>query len=456
MAKKKTRNKKKKRKRIKDNYSFKEMDQTFEGTNTLQEIHKISKEFGYSNPGFDAAFKQFDVVYHQYNSLKIIPDRFNQFFAKKGWIAFESLNFPLMEKCVWLAEEGKPDEAEEALIEFFTNRYNVDFLATRLISLQEFRPRRTLLLNALEDHFHQRYHASVPLFLILIDGFVNDFERVGFFAEKVDLTVWDTIAAHDSGLGAIAKILGKSRKKTYDEEITLPYRNGILHGRDLGYANVYVSAKALSTLLALKDWADAIKKGKKEMNKEFVPPTLDESLMGIASTLEQMQEIQNQRQHMEKWGKRELAVGESIPAKGEIGDYGEDTPEKVVIEFLYYLLKSNYGNMAKLISQHWNKDKSAGSVAGELREIFERKKLIDFELVKIHDNAPAISEVEVLLTFERSERTAFEYQHKIRVNYEDENGDTVPRGYKKAIWKILKFSLQDIEYIDLQQSLKEK
>ena len=450
MAKKNTRNKKKTSKQIKDNYSFKEMDMIFDGARDFQQIYSMAKQFGYSNSKFDEAFQQFEEMNKQYNAIKHIPDRFNHFFAKKGWIAFETLNFPLMEKCVKLAEEGKSDEAENELIEYFTDRENVNFLATRLINLHEFRQRRTLMLNALEDHFSGRYHASVPLFLMLIDGFVNEFEHVGFFAEKVDLSVWDTIAAHDSGLGTIAKIFGKSRKKTNDEEITLPYRNGILHGRDLGYANIKVSAKALSTLLALKDWADAIKKGKKGIDKEFVPPTLDESLIGIASTLEQMEENQNQREHMDKWEKRELTVGANLPAKGEVSDYEKNSPEKALIEFLYYLLKNNYGNMAKLISKQWNEDKSISNLAGVLREIFDRKKLIDFELVTVYDNAPAISEVEVLLTFEKEDSTSFKYQHKFRLTYEDGNGETVPRGYKESQWKIMGHSLRDIEYIDLK------
>ncbi|MED4851724.1 hypothetical protein P9386_07830 [Caldifermentibacillus hisashii] len=271
MSKNKKRKRKQRRKQIKDNYSFKEMDITFKGVHDIQQLYLSAKQFGYSDPKFEQAFQQIEKTFKQYKALKIIPDRFNHFFAKKGWIAFEDLSFSLMERCVKLAEQGKPKEAEDALIEYFTDREQVKYLATRLIALKEFRPRRTLFLYALEDHFSGRFHASIPVFLMMIDGFVNDFEHIGFFSENVELSVWDTIAAHDSGLGTIAKIFGKSRKKTTEEDLTLPFRNGILHGRDLGYANVEVSSKALSTLLALRNWADAIKAGKKGIDKEFVP-----------------------------------------------------------------------------------------------------------------------------------------------------------------------------------------
>lgn len=288
----KKQNNKQSKQQIKDNYSFKEMDMTIKGFDNFQQIYLLAKQFGINDPKVEEAFQRFDTAKMQYKVLKHIPDRFNHFFAKKGWIAFETLNFTLMENCVRLAEQGRPNEAEGLLIGYFTNREQVSFLVTRIMSLKEFRRRRSLMLKALEDHFSGRYYASVPLFLMIIDGFVNDFEHVGFFAENVDLTVWDTIAAHDSGLGTIARIFGKSRKKTNDEEITLPYRNGILHGRDLGYDNVKVSAKALSTLLALRDWADAIKAGKKDIDKEFVPPTLEETHKEITNSLEKMHENQ--------------------------------------------------------------------------------------------------------------------------------------------------------------------
>ncbi|MEK3992261.1 hypothetical protein [Robertmurraya sp. FSL R5-0851] len=457
MAKKKSRNKKGARKKqnkrqIKDNYSFKEMDMTFEGARDFQQLYLLAKQFGFREPKFEEAFQRFEESYKQYRALKVIPDRFNHFFAKKGWIAFENLSFPLMEKCVQLAEQGKPDEAEDVLVEYFTSREQVNFLATRLMALKEFSPRRALLSNALEDHFCERYHASVPLFLMMIDGFVNDFEHIGFFAENVELTVWDTIAAHDSGLGTIAKIFGKSRKKTTDEEVTLPFRNGILHGRDLGYANKKVSSKALSTLLALRDWADAIKAGKKGIDKEFVPPTFEESMQQVASSLEQFQENQKQREHMNNWVKRDLTVGEDLPEKGDVNDYTENTPERALIGFLYYLEKKNFGYMAKMVSKHFTEDKTNGKLAGELHEVFEKKKLMDFKLVNIYDNAPAISEIEVLLEFEREEdNTHFEVLHKFRMCYEDENGETVPRGYKEAEWKIMIHTIRELEYSHIRR-----
>jgi hypothetical protein len=451
LAKKKPKKKTKKKPGIKDNYSYKEMDMNFSGAKDMQTMYKLAKIAGYSDPNLDEAFEKFDDINKQYRAIKNVPDRFNHFFAKKGWIAFETLSLDLMEKCVKLAEAGKPKDAEYALIEYFTDRDKISFLVTRLNNVKEFRPRRALMLNALEDHFSGRYYASVPLFLMIIDGFVNDVEQIGFFTDKVKLDVWDTIAAHSSGLGAIQKIFNKSRAKTREEEIDLPFRNGILHGRDLGYANVNVSAKALSTLLALRDWVVEIEKGKKGVDKEFVPPTLEESAEQLTNSLEGYTETQRQKEFLQTWQRREITVGVDIPAKGELSEYEEDTPEKAVMQLLAYIAVRNYGKLAMKLEFNRKYD-SVKKMAGKLREVFEGKKLVDYKLVNVYDNASAVSEVETELIFEREEDGKQVTDHRtFRLMYEDEDGNPVPRGYKQAEWKVT-FDFRNIEYIDLVRS----
>lgn len=452
MAKNKKKNKNKKKRmtnkklRIKENYSFKEMEMTLEGTKELQKIYNLVKLGGYDYPIFDEAFNSFEDAHRQFNKIKNIPDRFNHFFSKKGWIAFESLSLDLMEKCVKLAEAGRPKDAEDALLEYFTDRDKISFLVKQLMNIKEFWPRRTLMFNALEDHFNGRYYASVPLFLMLIDGFVNDVERIGFFAEKVELDVWDTIAAHSSGLSAIQKIFNRSRKKTTDEEIYLPYRNGILHGRDLGYANVYVSSKALSTLLALRDWAIEIKNGKKGVNKEFSPPTFEETVEQIASSSNNLKENKRQTEFSKTWKSRDIKVGKDIPAKGKLDEYEEDTPEKAVMQLLEYISIRNYGKLANMLECSRGNE-PPGKLPGMLREIFKGKKLVDYKLVNISDIAVAVSEIETELIFEIEEDgKQIVDNRKFRLIYQDEERNIVPRGYKKAEWKCV-FNFQDLENI---------
>ncbi len=54
--------------------------------------------------------------------------------------------------------------------------------------------RYSLIQKAFEDHFAGRYYASIPLFLIIIDGSVNDFTKSkGFFADGTEVTAWDCL-----------------------------------------------------------------------------------------------------------------------------------------------------------------------------------------------------------------------------------------------------------------------
>ncbi|MDX8291437.1 hypothetical protein SLL00_16625 [Metabacillus indicus] len=427
--------------RIRDNYTFKKMSELLNGAAGFKEIaHQLNIDMS----NVEEAKKTFEIMQN-------LPDKFNDIFADYGWIAYESLSYEVMKKSVVLAEQGKIGVAEEVLFEHFNDKDTIFIKILALNKIPQFKPRMPLLKKALNDHFEKRYHASVPLFLMLIDGFVNDFEQIGFFAEDVDLEVWDTIAAHNTGLKKIAKIYGSSRKKTRVEEITLPYRNGILHGRDLGYDNIKVSAKALSTLLALGDWANAIKKGKKGVQKEYTTPSNAESLEALSMALKSYRQTNKEKEHMKSFKKRDLIVGKDIPYNGEVTEYYEDTPERAVVGFLNSLKKKNYGSMANLISQHFNKKKTISKLAGELREIFKRKELLDFKLISIEDIAPAVSIVNVKLDFQNANKKQYEYNHKFTVNYEDEEGKVVARGFKKADWKIQLMSIKDLEYIEYNQ-----
>ena len=105
------------------------------------------------------------------------------------------------------------EEAEEVLINYYDNKDNLLFMISRLKGIEEFRPRIKLIHKALDDYIQGRYHACIPVVLMMIDGFVNDIEQKGFFATETDLSVWDSIEAHDSGLNVLAKVLGESRKR---------------------------------------------------------------------------------------------------------------------------------------------------------------------------------------------------------------------------------------------------
>ena len=104
---------------------------------------------------------------------------------------------------------------------------------------------------------------------------MNDYTKSkGFFAEGTDVTAWDCLVGCSDGLTKMKGIFNKGRNKTNHEEIRVPYRNGILHGRDLNYGNEYVSCKCVALMFALADWMsmkDSEERRKAKFEKENNP-----------------------------------------------------------------------------------------------------------------------------------------------------------------------------------------
>ncbi|GEA15374.1 hypothetical protein E308F_16180 [Moorella sp. E308F] len=433
-------------KKIKDNYSFKEMEFNLQGFKSLKAIYKLAYFFGFKNESIKKSFEELQEIDKKFKQLQEIPDKFNQYFAQRGWIAYESMNFDIMAEAVKFAEEGKMDKAEEVLINYYDNKENLLFMISRLKGIEEFQPRIRLIHKALDDYIAGRYHACIPVVLMMIDGFVNDIEQKGFFATGIDLNVWDSIAAHDSGLNTLTKILGESRKKTSTDEIYLPYRHGILHGRDLGYDNKIIALKTWATLFALGDWARAVKSGKKGINKEFKAPTIKESIQSIKDSLEQYNQIQNEKKLIEQWEPRTLNVNADFPEKGQVSDYQEGSPEKTLVEYFEYLFKGNYGKMALLTTKLFPSDDSIKKLAGEIRKIFQGKRLIDFKFISVEDRAPAITEIKVKLTFEKKNTDKVTIEHSFRLIYVDNNCKPLTRNSNRGAWRIM-LNFNDIEFI---------
>lgn len=439
-------------KKIKDNYSFKKMEYNLQGIKNLKTILKIVPSvLGIEDKNIEKNFKKIDDIkiddiYEQFKLLQETPDKFNQYFSKLGWIAYESMNFDIMVKAVKLAEKNKIEEAEKVLIDYYDNKDNLLFMISRLKGIEEFKPRTKLIYKALDDYIEGRYHACVPVILMMIDGFVNDIGQKGFFADDTDLSVWDSIAAHDSGLNELAKVLGKQRKKTRTDEIHLPYRHGILHGRDLGYDNKKTAIKTWATLFALGDWARAIIAGKKEETKEFTPPTIEELIESIKNSYKQIIQIQNEKKLINQFKQRILKPNVDFKPKGQINDYQEGSPERVLVEYIQYLYKDNYGKMALLTRELFSPNNSINKLAGKIRNIFQAKKLIDHEIISINHKAPAVTEIDTQLVFEKRNTSQITIKKTFRLIYEDDNHKSLVRNTKGGKWKII-LDFTDIEFL---------
>lgn len=184
-------------------------------------------------------------------------DRFNRLFAQLGWIAHESMPIPLLVETVTLAEEGSWDKAEAILVE----RHGASAVQNRFSQLRKarrFKHRMALLELALEDYKAQRFHACIPVVLMMIDGISVEVSknRKGIFNQGSEVYHPDSIVGH--GLPLLKHLLTRQCNQTNSARGKVPFRHGILHGRLLGYANEFVAAKAWALLFYVHDWVQII------------------------------------------------------------------------------------------------------------------------------------------------------------------------------------------------------
>jgi hypothetical protein len=307
----------------------------------------------------------------QQSKLLDLPDRFNAAFGSLGWIAVGSaLSVDVINEALSLHEEGKMDEAEAALVDWFTKDNIELFAILRARRFHHASLRDDQLKEALQLYLEERYMAAVPLILIACDGFASDVARVSPFEKDADLSCFDSITGHSTALPELIKLITKGVRKSRDDELDLPLRHGILHGRSLGYANKTVCAKAWLLMMALVDWA--IDKSSEEERRTQHEKKQQETLFDALGKYRQTQDDRKAMDAFEPYDV-ELPLTEPI---------NPGSPEFTISEFLAGWKAKNYGKMA----QHAVNpaQKPIKKLAGDMRSTADWIELIDYEIRSIH------------------------------------------------------------------------
>lgn len=366
--------------------------------------------------------------------LATLPDRFNDILGPEGWIIYEDMNLEVVETAVECGEADDLEGAEAELITYY-DRERIERQLNRLVDTEAFRPRLELAEKAADDYEAGRYHACVPVVLALLDGMVQQAyvdaygESRGFSARDADLEAWDSIAGHPKGVEHLQDLMLQGRQQTRTAEISKPYRNGIMHGIDLGYDNERVAAKSWGALFAAGEWV------RKAENEELEAPddegeesSVWETLLESLRTYEETKET---KQAIVEWEPRDIVVGDDIPAEGGTEDYGEDTPERALIEFLSYWKNGNYGGMAaSLITKE-----GATEHPGDIREEFEHFDLRSFELVEVEDIGAARTDITVRVAVDGFDQTVEGETSVTLVRTADDGGAAVP-GHEAGTWTV--------------------
>ena len=370
------------------------------------------------------------------NMIHLI-ESFNKYFSDAGWCAYDSMNMSLMENAVKAYKADGLDAGEQVLIQYYQTGVK-DIIHWLKNKAKPFRERYELIKCAFDDHFAERYHASVPLFLIIIDGSVNDYTKSkGFFAEGTDVSAWDCLVGCSDSLTKLKNIFNKGRNKTNNDEIRLPYRNGILHGRDLNYANKYVSCKCISLMFA--DWMnmkDSEDFRKQKFEKECNPPPISESLKKIRQNSIDRQEIQ-------KWAKRDIKIGETISATPTIEECRDFPYLSPLISAFNAWSARNYGSLSVWLKNVFSYESSDKKRAGECRKLFERKNLISYELEEIEERALALTKIVVLVKWESSKVVHIEHL-EFGCSYQQEDGSVGYPWKDNGMWVLIPWKIQGL------------
>jgi len=420
--------------KIADNSAPKEI---LEQINAFDSFEALNRFIPFSRklfPKLDTVFSDFSKLKEQ-ASILLIPDRFNELFSQHGWIAYESMNLDVMKAAIDLHESEGLLRAEEYLADSYdeeTLRWGI----LRFNGNNDFRKRIRLVELAQEDYLSGRYHACVPLLLSLLDGLVNDVSKhVGFFAENIDLTAWDCIAAHETGLQTLASLLTEGRNKTNKDSISIPYRNGILHGRELAFDNKVVAAKCWAALFAARDWAGALDDGKKEPKPK--------QKVSWKQIFAQISETNRMKKAIEEWKPRNTKDIPYLPFEGGAANLPKNTPEWAVGAFLDHWCNKRFGPIADALL--YFTDTPKGKKAGMARQDFGKYIPTSFKILGIDDQAAAVTHVIAELQFEVDGQIIAK-KVSVRAIYQDLENNPSVRSMPDGHWRIVQNSFADIIY----------
>lgn len=379
--------------------------------------------------------KEVKEIQTQFNELMEVSNKYNEYFSEYGWAIYSLLSTTMMKEAVGKFEEHGLEEAEKVIIDYYKS--NLQFHKSRLNSVEEFRIRYHLIKNAFTDHLEGRFYSSVPLLLIIVDGVVNDYTRKkGFFTGGTELTAWDCMVGAEEGLEKLRDIFNKSRKKTSTEEIKIPYRNGILHGRDLNYSTDLVSSKCIGLVFAVYDWIcrkndEDVRKVKH--HKEMNPPSLSE-------LAKKMIKNQEDKRLIDEWVRQEYIVGEDFPEVGSIEDYSQYPFIIPVINFFKFWEAKNFGKLADLLAEEYRYEGNPKLKPKLCREEFHNRLFSSFRIIEVEDRAIAMKRIKaevIWLYSNKSITTELEFG----VIYTGENGKTLIPSSAEGKWILKPWNL---------------
>ncbi|MEN5364583.1 hypothetical protein [Brevundimonas intermedia] len=214
-----------------------------------------------------------------FRNLPSLPDRFNSAFLDQGWVFVEfACSHDAAEHALSLKAAGaSQDEIDQHLAARFLGLEPIKWQSLKTLGGGMADPdhpvRGSIVQRVFDAYGDGDYLVVVPLVLMLVDGFgVTVTGTKSMFADLAELDELfqsvESVAGHPSALKALLVHLRKGQRGYSEHPLTMPLRNGILHGTRLNYANTATAAKSINLLAAVVEWArDTAPEPKDEITK---------------------------------------------------------------------------------------------------------------------------------------------------------------------------------------------
>lgn len=404
--------------------TIKHLQEQISGMKMLLNINKGLRFIGFGSKKISNLEDDINKLEIRLKELRETPQLFNECFSDRGWITYDSLNHEFMKEAIQVYKEKGIDEAEKLILEYYKPE-NLKFEFIRLKALPALLKRFKFIEYAMNDYREEKYYSVIPLLIMIIDGTVNEIAGKGFHSEKSDIDVWDSITNIDNGILKIRDIFRTGRNKTREEEILFPYRNGILHGMDLGYDNYTVAAKCWHFLFVVRDWG--LSKLSEESRKDkFIKDSTVPSFKDLGQKIKENNRVEAA---LKNWKKREFTE-DYFKVLNESEQTDKNLPETIALQFLEYWRGKNYGYMGKMYwSQFFHNGKPD---IQEIRDQFVDLPLNSFKISNISDEAAAISVIDIKAELDNDIK-----EFTIRMIYEGSDGYARARNLFDGEWKIV-------------------
>ena len=359
----------------------------------------------------------------QFDSLIRLISPFHEAFSGLGWLFSDSTNVETAREALEAHRKGSFVEAETLLASDYSGD-RLNFVVMQMCELDEFRARRDQFREASALTREGRYLAATPLLLIIADGVGTDAFGKSIFAEGVDLEELNSFSGQPDALPELIRELCRIRRKSSNCEITFPYRNGIIHGRDLGYGNQLANAKCWSLLGNIADVIRA-RRARHSLKSDSKP--------SLGEAIARHKETKRFNQRINEWIPRPVMEEPLRLSSNSRARMKTDEPESAMFDFLKSWRAANYGRMAE-ITHHYD-EMPINRRAGEIRRFMEEALLVDAEITRIEDVAPAVTEIKVNLEW-RSDDEGFTSIFVFRLICQDKSGRAAIHGDEGTFWLV--------------------